>query len=55
MIGRLLYTGATIRHCHKFMVRRQTRILEKYKARLQGNKTEEISASIMNINDIDPS
>lgn len=55
VIGRLLYTGATIRHCHKFMVRRQTRILEKYKARLQGSKTEEISASIMNINDIDPS
>ena len=40
VIGRLLYTGATVRHCHMFMLNRQRRILEKYTASLEEAKSE---------------
>jgi len=32
VIARLLYTGATIRHCHLFMVKRQKKLLESLKS-----------------------
>ena len=53
VVGKLLYTGATIRHCHKFMLKRQQVLLEKAKVMITKNK-EEILAEIMTINNIDP-
>ena len=54
VIGRLLYTGATVRHCHMFMLNRQRRILEMYTASLEEDMSEQLSESIMNIRKIEP-
>ena len=51
--GKLLYTGATIRHCHKFMLKRQKLLLEKAKVIIK-KKKEETLAEIMTLNNIDP-
>ena len=34
VVCRLLYTGATVRHCHMFMVKRQTAVLKAVKSGL---------------------
>ena len=52
----MLYTGATIKHCQLFMVRRQTRKLEMAKNWLTKKKMEqkEMANNIMEIRQIDP-
>ena len=55
VIGKLLYTGATIRHCHIFMLKRQKLLLESVRKQL--NKTElseEQTNEILTIRQIDP-
>ena len=55
VIGKLLYTGATIRHCHMFMLKRQKLILENVRKRLKETKlTEEQSNEILTLRPIDP-
>ena len=56
MIGKLLYTGATIRHCHIFMLKRQTRLLERANREVKQSKVEqeELSSDILSIKQIDP-
>jgi len=56
VVGQLLYTGATIKHCQMFMVRRQTRQLEMAKKWLTKKKmdTQQLAESIMEIRQIDP-
>lgn len=55
VIGKLLYTGATIRHCHMFMLKRQKLILESVRKRLKNTKlTEEQSNEILTLRPIDP-
>ena len=52
----MLYTGATIRHCHIFMLRRQKTILEKVKTVIKKRKLDEekVTSDIMHLNQIDP-
>ena len=53
--GKLLYTGATIRHCHMFMLKRQKLILETVRKLLKKTKlTEEQSSEILTLRHIDP-
>ena len=55
VIGKLLYTGATIRHCHMFMLKRQKLILETVRKLLKKTKlTEEQSSEILTLRHIDP-
>ena len=55
VIGKLLYTGATIRHCHMFMLKRQKLILETVRKLLKKTKlTEEQSSEILTLRQIDP-
>ena len=55
VIGKLLYTGATIRHCHMFMLKRQKLILDNVRKRLKKTKlTEEQSNEILTLRHIDP-
>eukprot|EP00092_Neocalanus_flemingeri_P018139 GFUD01019631.1.p1 GENE.GFUD01019631.1~~GFUD01019631.1.p1 ORF type:complete len:158 (-),score=52.11 GFUD01019631.1:108-581(-) len=56
VVGQLLYTGATIKHCQLFMVRRQTRQLEMAKKWLANKKMdqEKLKENIMDIRQIDP-
>ena len=56
MVGKLLYTGATIRHCHAFMIKRQKLFLQQAKAVIKKRKLDEakITEDIMTINQIDP-
>jgi len=56
VVGQLLYTGATIKHCQMFMVRRQTRQLEMAKKWLTKKKmdNQQLAESIMEIRQIDP-
>jgi len=57
VVGQLLYTGATIKHCQIFMVRRQTRQLEMAKKWLDKKNTinqEKLKDDIMDIRQIDP-
>merc|ERR1711953_751661 len=42
VIARLLYTGATIRHCHLFMVKRQKKLLESLKSAPKEDMEEKI-------------
>jgi len=55
-VGRLLYTGATIKHCHIYMVKRQTRQLELANKWLRNNKVdqEKMAEKIMELRQIDP-
>ena len=55
-MGQLLYTGATIKHCQLFMVRRQTRQLEMAKNWMAKKKVnqEQLKENIMEIRQIDP-
>jgi len=55
VVGRLLYTGATIKHCHMYMVKRQTRHLELANKWLK-NKVDQdkLAEKIMEIRQIDP-
>lgn len=58
VVGQLLYTGATIKHCQMFMVKRQTRQLEMASKWLDNKKInqdqEKLKENIMNIRQIDP-
>jgi len=56
VVGQLLYTGATIKHCQLFMVRRQTRQLEMAKNWMAKKKVnqEQLKENIMEIRQIDP-
>ena len=56
VIGKLLYTGATIRHCHVFMLKRQRRLLERANREVKQSKgeQEELSSDILSIKQIDP-
>ena len=55
MIGKLLYTGATIRHCHVFMLKRQKLLLESVRKQLNKTKlSEEQTNEILTIRQIDP-
>jgi len=51
VVGRLLYTGATVRHCHMFMVKRQTAQLEAARAEL--GPREGLEQRVMEIHQID--
>jgi len=56
IVSRLLYTGATVRHCHMFMVKRQTRQLELAKAGLKEGKKQnekELENKILALEQID--
>ena len=53
VVGKLLYTGATIRHCHKYMLNRQKKLLEKAKVIIKKNNEDTLN-EIMTINNIDP-
>ena len=55
VIGKLLYTGATIRHCHIFMLKRQKFLLESVRKQLNKTKlSEEQTNEILTIRQIDP-
>jgi len=54
VIGKLLYTGATIRHCHIFMLRRQKLLLDKARTYFKEKKSNELENDIMTIKQIDP-
>ena len=55
VIGKLLYTGATIRHCHVFMLKRQKLLLEIVRKQLNKTKlSEEQTNEILTIRQIDP-
>jgi len=54
VIGKLLYTGATIRHCHIFMLRRQKLLLDKARTHFKEKKSNELENDIMTIKQIDP-
>ena len=55
VIGKLLYTGATIRHCHIFMLKRQKLLLESVRKQLNKTKlSEEQTNEILTIRQIDP-
>ena len=56
VIGKLLYTGATIRHCYVFMLKRQRRLLERANREVKQSKgeQEELSSDILSIKQIDP-
>ena len=56
VVGRLLYTGATIKHCHIFMVKRQKIQLEKAKNFFRKKKEdqEKMSDTILHLRQIDP-
>ena len=55
VIGKLLYTGATIRHCHVFMLKRQKLLLESVRKQLNKTKlSEEQTNEILTIRQIDP-
>ena len=55
VIGKLLYTGATIRHCHIFMLKRQKILLESVRKQLNKTKlSEEQTNEILTIRQIDP-
>merc|ERR1719394_22399 len=49
VIARLLYTGATIRHCHLFMVKRQKKLLESLKC----VPKEDVEEKILDLQRID--
>merc|ERR1712059_222293 len=53
VVGRLLYTGATIRHCHLYMVKRQKHQLELANQVLRGANQEQMEQRIMDIRQID--
>ena len=55
MIGKLLYTGATIRHCQIFMLRRQKLLLDKARKHFKEKKNNEnLQNDIMTLKQIDP-
>ena len=56
VIGKLLYTGATIRYCYVFMLKRQRRLLERANREVKQSKgeQEELSSDILSIKQIDP-
>jgi len=52
IIARLLYTGATIRHCHLFMVNRQRKFLEKARIALKEDG-QHLEEKVMELQKID--
>jgi len=54
VVGKLLYTGATIRHCNIFMVNLQTNQLKLAKQKLKGKQGQELEEKMMEIRQIAP-